>query len=96
MKKLLLILSLLYGCATANKLSELKFDCSKKNEIGRISDSLMIRGGYKLELLNRRIKENQDSIIVQYLLKDSLSTGGGAEIRISKKDCKIMLMIRYQ
>ncbi len=56
----------------------------------------MIRGGYKLELLNRRIKENQDSIIVQYLLKDSLSTGGGAEIRISKKDCKIMLMIRYQ
>ena len=95
MKKLLLIISLIYGCTAANRLSELKFDCNNKNEVVRISDSVMIKTGYNLTFLDRVINENQDSITIEYMLKKKPSCCYGAEIVISKKDCKIS-MLRYQ
>ena len=66
------------------------------NEVKGIADYAMKKSGYVLEALCREITETDTVFIVRYLPKDSLIRGGGAEIRVLKKKCKVIEIKRYQ
>lgn len=70
-------------------------DCNR-NEAEKITDDLMHKKGYNLTSLDRAIEESSDVYIIKYFPKDTLSLGGGSEIKISKKDCKIIDQKFYQ
>ena len=86
MKKLIFFLFLMYGCNTTKTTT---MDCNK-NEAQKTTDNLMLQKGYNLTSLNKTIEESLDYFTIKYMPKDTMSLGGGAVIKISKKDCKIV------
>lgn len=93
MKALIFSLFLMYSC---NITKTKTMECSK-NEVQKITDDIMTKKG-SLQYLNRIIDENfnADFYIIKYMPKDSLSLGGGAEIKVSKKGCTIIDQKFYQ
>lgn len=70
-------------------------DCNK-SEVQKITDDLMRKKGYDLSSLNKTIDESPDYYVIKYMPKDTMGLGGGAEIKVSKKDCKIVDKKLYQ
>ena len=92
MKTLILVLFLMYSCNTSKNAM---VDCNK-SEVQKITDDLMRKKGYDLNSLIIIIDETTDYYIIKYILKDTMSLGGGAEMKILKKDCKIVDGKLYQ
>jgi hypothetical protein len=92
MRIIVLILVLLFGCSTSKNVIT---DCNI-NDVQNISDGLMHKKGYDLSSLKSKMKELPDCYIISYFPKDSMTLGGGAEIKVSKKECKVIEMARYQ
>jgi hypothetical protein len=92
MKTLILILSLICSCST----SKIKKGNCDKNQVKKITDDLMRKKGYDITFLNMIIDESLDAYAIKYIPKDTLSLGGGAEVKISKKDCQIIEQKFYQ
>lgn len=93
LKTLILILLFVYSCNTSK--NSIVTNCNK-NEVQKIADDLMNKKGYNLTSLNCTIDATPNYYLVNYFLKDTMSLGGGAEIKISKKDCRVIEQKYYQ
>ncbi|HRP90054.1 MAG TPA: hypothetical protein PKX92_08445 [Edaphocola sp.] len=94
-----ILLSICFLCCSTKKELMMCDRYTEKcdlNEVKSMADCTMKKTGYELEILNREITESDTVFIVQYLPKDTLIRGGGGEIKISKKKCKVIEIKRYQ
>ena len=61
-----------------------------------IADSALKELHYGIETLDREITETDKSFVVQYLPKDTSIRGGGLQFEVSKEECKVIDVKRYQ
>ena len=90
---LFLILLLFFSCRLSKNNQQLS--CDHNNAIA-IADNMVMKAGYKLSELQRKVEHDTTTYRIIYILKDSLIEGGGAEIIIGKDDCRILDSKFYQ
>jgi hypothetical protein len=89
--KSVLIYLLLFSCTAGKKIAS----CDKET-VTAISDKLVKKAGFKLSALKREVTENDSCYQVSYSPVQLNVRGGGAEIKILKKDCKVIEGKLYQ
>lgn len=62
----------------------------------KISDSTIVKKGYKLETLNKEITENDTLFQIYYYPKKTNRRGGDVDVKVSKKTCEVIEIKRYQ
>lgn len=85
------------GCMAENKaktergqVTHEPFPKQLKTKVVQLADSVMKNEGFNLHELERTITEDSLYYQIHYVLKDSLSAGGGGIIMISKNNLKIV------
>ncbi|MDI9340017.1 MAG: hypothetical protein QM534_05535 [Sediminibacterium sp.] len=87
-----LIVFLIFSCRTRK---ETTINCNK-NQIIKIADDLVQKKGFDTTTLNKTVEEKTNIFVIKYYPKDTLSLGGAPEVKVSKKDCKIIEQKFYQ
>ncbi|MBA3674545.1 MAG: hypothetical protein H0W75_06245 [Chitinophagaceae bacterium] len=89
------LIFLMANCKPPNKTFQTILPCTEKSAES-IADDFMMKKHYKLSEYTRTFVEKEDTIEIEYVLKDSLTFGGGALIKLLKGNCKIVEIKRYQ
>jgi hypothetical protein len=80
----------------STNVSGRKTNMCGQEEILILTDSVMRKSGYKADVLDREITEEETFFLIRYLPKDPLTRGGGGEIKVSKETCEIIEKKFYQ